>query len=223
MLRTKFPTLQFFSPDVSVDIELPVIIKTGTTECTTPFQILVSIQHYLLGVKFLELLNLKNILLKTKIQLKAQVFDAKDTDEQLFIKPVSPLASRDQTKTTKSLIQKIEFGNGKTLLQYVYEWTSYYAGAIYCYAWPCKLLSSQIHVLRSKTGFFIPEINNEVKMKTWVVYELTLKYITKWANGKLALLGPGISQSFHSISSQNHQTGNFSIVKRRHRVPVFSC
>lgn len=107
MLRTKFPTLQFFSPDVSVDIELPVIIKTGTTECTTPFQILVSIQHYLLGVKFLELLNLKNILLKTKIQLKAQVFDAKDTDEQLLIKPVSPLASRDQTKTTKSLIQKI--------------------------------------------------------------------------------------------------------------------
>ncbi|KAK7367135.1 hypothetical protein VNO80_09144 [Phaseolus coccineus] len=45
--------------------------------------------------------------------------------------------------------------------------------------------------------------------------------VTKWVNEKLTLLGPGILQSLHSISSRKYQTGNFSIVKR-HRVP-FSC
>ncbi|CAJ1930786.1 unnamed protein product [Sphenostylis stenocarpa] len=89
---------------------------------------------------------------------------------------------------------------------------------------PC----SQVHVLQCKAGFFVPVIKNEVKMRIWVVFRLTLKHVTKWANEKLYLVGLGISQSFHPISLHNYQTGN-NILKRsrvsilRYTPTLLSC
>ncbi|KAJ1396827.1 Tetratricopeptide-like helical domain superfamily [Sesbania bispinosa] len=85
-----------------------------------------------------------------------------------------------------------------------------------------KWQSCQIHVLQCKTGFFIATIKNKVKMRTWVVFQLPLKHITRWAFQNLALLRPRRSPSSHSFSSQNYQNGNFSIVKRQ-KVPNFPC
>ncbi|TKY70192.1 Pentatricopeptide repeat-containing protein mitochondrial [Spatholobus suberectus] len=56
-------------------------------------------------------------------------------------------------------------------------------------------------------------------MRTWVVFQLPLKHVTRWGYDNLALRGPRISPSSHSISSLNYQNGNFSIVKRD-RVPI---
>ncbi|KAK7406995.1 hypothetical protein VNO78_08633 [Psophocarpus tetragonolobus] len=55
-------------------------------------------------------------------------------------------------------------------------------------------------------------------MKTWVVFRLPLKRVTRLAYENLALLGPRISPS-HSISSHSYQDWKFSIVKQ-HRVPI---
>ena len=56
-------------------------------------------------------------------------------------------------------------------------------------------------------------------MKTWVVFQLLLKHVKRLANENLALFGPRISPSSHSISKQNYQNGNFSVVKR-HGLPI---
>ncbi|XP_027360589.1 pentatricopeptide repeat-containing protein At4g19220, mitochondrial [Abrus precatorius] len=56
-------------------------------------------------------------------------------------------------------------------------------------------------------------------MRTWVVFRLPLKLITRWGYRNLALLGPRTSSSSHSLFSQSFQNGKFSIVQRC-RVPI---
>ncbi|XP_061341709.1 pentatricopeptide repeat-containing protein At4g19220, mitochondrial [Gastrolobium bilobum] len=56
-------------------------------------------------------------------------------------------------------------------------------------------------------------------MRTWVVFQLPLKHVTRRVYQNLALIRPRRSPSSHSFSSQNYQNGNFSIVQR-HRVAI---